>query len=261
MEEFESAADQKETVIDSFGIHEKPANVSGIVNSCGLCTGRGGNVEQLENGAELVIDVSKIGAGAVCLCAVVTGSLSEVVLAEELIEWRAGIVHFQEMTSLICETVGIACGVNVKAGGLGIVIDGDDLGLGRTREVLVGKGLAGQDECEAPVDGRSVVARDPVGIVDAEPLGKHIAGELNGFEVVGRRLLGIHGHTDKNSQIESERQCVDSFHLSPVTLFLEFGLLFRGSYIKTRLARSYSRSKKRKTPRALIGFTFFSPVI
>ena len=143
MEEFEPAADQKETVVDSFGIHEESANVSGIVDPRGLRTGRAGNVEQLENGAELVKDVSMIGAGAVCLCAVVAGSLAGVILAEELIERRAGKVHFQETTSLICETVGVSRGVNVEAGGLGTVIDGDDLSLGRTREVLVGKGLAG----------------------------------------------------------------------------------------------------------------------
>ena len=51
-----------------------------------------------------------------------------------------------------------------------------------------------------------MVARDPAGIVDAERLGKRVAGEVNGFEVVGRRILGIHGHADKNSQTESESQ-------------------------------------------------------
>lgn len=106
MEEFEPAADQKETVINSFGIHEESANVSRIIDPRSLRTGRGGNIEQFENGAEFVIDVSIIRASAVCLCAVVTGCLSEVVLAEELIEQRAGIVHFLEMTKLICETVG-----------------------------------------------------------------------------------------------------------------------------------------------------------
>ena len=133
MEEFEPAEDQKETVIDSFGIHEEPANVSGIVDTCGLRTGRAGDIEQLENGAELVVDVRMIGAGTVRLGAVVAGSLAEVVLAEELIKGRARIADFQESTSGICETVGVSCGGNVKAGGLGIVVDGDDLGLGRTR--------------------------------------------------------------------------------------------------------------------------------
>jgi hypothetical protein len=64
-----------------------------------------------------------------------------------------------------------------------------------------------------------VVARDGVGIVDAERLGKCIVGVFNGFESVGRRpILSIHGHADKNSQTESENQWVESFHLffSPV---------------------------------------------
>jgi hypothetical protein len=33
-----------------------------------------------------------------------------------LIEWRAGKFHCQESSSLICETVRVSCGVNVKAG-------------------------------------------------------------------------------------------------------------------------------------------------
>jgi len=68
-------------VIDSLGIYEESANASGIVDTCGLGTGGAGNVEQLENGAELVKDVSMIGTGAVRLCAVVAGSLAVVTLA------------------------------------------------------------------------------------------------------------------------------------------------------------------------------------
>src|SRR5216684_5860836 len=131
-------------MIDSVGIYEEPANVSEIVDTGGLRTGRAGNVEQLENRAELVVDISIIGAAAVCLCAVVAGSLAVVILAEELIEQCAGKVNCQERTSGICETVGVSCGVDVKASGRGIVVDSDDLSLGRTREVLADKGLAGQ---------------------------------------------------------------------------------------------------------------------
>src|ERR1700758_4134320 len=98
-------------MIDSVGIHEGSANVSGIVDTCGLCTGRTRNFEQLKNAAVLVIEVSMIGAGAVCLCAVVSDSLAGVILAEELIERRTGKVHFQETTSQICETVRVSRGV------------------------------------------------------------------------------------------------------------------------------------------------------
>jgi hypothetical protein len=88
--------------------------------------------------------------------------------------------------------------VNVEAGSLVIVVDADDLGLGRVREVF-GSKSARPGSHESLIDSCPVVARDGVGIVDAERLGKRVAGVFNGFEVVGRRVLGIHGRADKNS--------------------------------------------------------------
>jgi hypothetical protein len=129
-----------------------------------------------------------IGAGSVRLCAVVSGSLADVVLAKQLIEGRAGIVDSQENTSEIREPVGLSVGIDVEARSLVVVVDADDLGLGRVREVFVSKG-ARPDSREPLVDSCTMVAGDGVGIVDAEGLGKRIAGVLNGFEFVGRRPI------------------------------------------------------------------------
>src|SRR6267154_2060900 len=218
IEDAKLPTNQKESVIHPVGINEESADPFGIVDPGRLCRGRTGNVEQFKNATELIIDVSMIGASAVCLCAVVSGSLAEVVLAKQLIEGRAGIVDFQETTPEIRETVGLSVIVDVEARSFVIVVDADDLGLGRVREVFVSKG-ARPGSRESLIDSCPVVARDGVGIVDAERLGKCIAGVFNGFESVGRRpILSIHGHADKNSQTESENQWVDSFHLffSPV---------------------------------------------
>jgi hypothetical protein len=104
-----------------------------------------------------------IGAGAVCLCAVVADSLAGVILAEELIERRTEKVHFQETTSQICETVRVSRGVNVEADSLVIVVDADDLGLGRVREVFVSKS-ARPGSRESLIDSCPVVARDGVAL-------------------------------------------------------------------------------------------------
>ena len=131
-------------MIDSVGIYEEPANVSEIVDTGGLRTGRAGNVEQLENGVEFVIDVSMIGAGAVCLCAVVAGSLAAVILAKELIKGRAGKVHCQESAvDLAQKAVVGSTAIDVKPDCFEIlfkvVVDPGDLGLHRTRKVLGGE--------------------------------------------------------------------------------------------------------------------------
>jgi len=218
IEDAKLPTNQKESVIHPVGINEESADLFGIVDPGRLCSGRTGNVEQFKNATELIIDVSMIGASAVCLCAVVSGSLAEVVLAKQLIEGRAGIIDFQETTPEIREAVGLSVIVDVEARSFVIVVDADDLGLGRVREVFVSKGVRPGSR-ESLIDSCPVVARDGVGIVDAERLGKCIAGVFNGFESVGRRpILSIHGHADKNSQTESENQWVDSFHLffSPV---------------------------------------------
>jgi hypothetical protein len=188
IEDAELATNQKEAVIDPVGINEESANAAGIVDPGGLCSGRTRNVEQFKNTTELVINVSMIGAGSVRLCAVVSGSLADVVLAKQLIEGRAGIVDSQENTSEIREPVGLSVGIDVEARSLVVVVDADDLGLGRVREVFVSKG-ARPDSREPLVDSCTMVAGDGVGIVDAEGLGKRIAGVLNGFEFVGRRPI------------------------------------------------------------------------
>src|SRR5258708_31463840 len=140
--------DQYPAMIHSFGVNEESGNISGIVDPGSLRTGRSRNVKRFKNAAELVEDVSSIGGVTVRRCAEVAGSLSEVVQAEELIERRAGKVHCQEITSHVFETVCSSCSVNEKAVGLENVIhenviDADDLGLGRTRDVLVCKDPGG----------------------------------------------------------------------------------------------------------------------
>src|SRR5260370_21134626 len=114
-----------------------------------------------------------IGAGAVRLCAVVSGSLAEVVLAKQLIEGRAGIVDFQETTPEIREAVGLSLIVDVEARSFVIVVDADDMGLGRAREVIVSKG-ARPGSRESLIDSCPVVSRCPVRILDAARLGKCI---------------------------------------------------------------------------------------
>src|SRR5260370_27206248 len=143
IENVEMPFHQYPPMIHPVGVNEESANIAGIVDPGSLRTGRAGNVEQLENRAELVKDVSKIGSGAVCLGAVVAGSLAVVILAEELIKGPARKINCHENTSAIYQTMGVSCGANVKASGRGIVVDSDDLSLGRTREVLVCKRHAG----------------------------------------------------------------------------------------------------------------------
>src|SRR5260370_36587322 len=98
IEDAELATNQKEAVINPVGINEESADLAGIVDPGGLCSGRTRNVEQFKNTTELVINVSMIGAGAVRLCAVVSGSLAEVVLAKRLFEGLAGMFDFPEKT-------------------------------------------------------------------------------------------------------------------------------------------------------------------
>src|SRR5260370_7563358 len=139
-----------------------------------------------------------IGASAVCFCAVVSGSLAEVVLAKQLIEGRAGIVDFQETTPEIREAVGLSVIVDVEARSFVIVVDADDLGLGRVREVFVSKGVRPGSR-ESLIDSCPVVARDGVGIVVAERLGKSIPAVFNLFHSLSRRpTLTLHRPPDTN---------------------------------------------------------------
>jgi len=94
-------------MVDPVGVDIESADLLGVVDAGGLSSlGCLRDADHLENRALLVIDIGEVGSSVVRAKAVIASRLAHIVLAEQLIERRAGVIDRRELTIGIAEAMG-----------------------------------------------------------------------------------------------------------------------------------------------------------